>query len=255
MAVVTVSARKRFADRYANERKTLNLEASQFRIRELSTHWNGLKYVEAKDLGPVLLLEQTAWPTEDLTAVQQAKLKPRLIQAMGYLQNPELSTYGALKTNGLRWEFSLRSSLTNEYGAALGEVRQPGEVLTKLWQTMAPPMPAQPRPRLTAICLTNLVVATSQTNSRSTIVNGPTRKGLTVLRVAPEPGFNYAPKHTVTEGGGPDELYAHISFYARSNTSTNAGPVYLSLAWSEPDQEWVLGRLMADVLLKFEVPF
>ncbi len=100
-----------------------------------------------------------------------------------------------------------------------------------------------------------MTLVTSRTNSRMTIVNGPTRKGLTTLRVAPEPGFVYAPKHASSEGGGPDELYAHLSFYARSNTSTNAGPVYLSLAWSDLDQQWVLGRLMSDVLLKLEVPF
>lgn len=187
--------------------------------------------------------------------MQLAKLKPRLAKTLAYLQSPELITYGWLKTNGLHWKFSLSSRVTNDYGAAIGEARQADEVVERLWQAMTPPTTAQRRPYLAAVCLDMLILATSKTNSGSALVNGPARKGLTALRMAPEPGFSYAPKHTVSEGGGPDELYAHFSFYARSNTSTNAGPVYLSLAWSEPDQEWVLGRLMSDVLLKFEVLF
>jgi hypothetical protein len=255
LCVITLGIRTAFASRFATERRLLNQQASQARIQELSAYWNGLSYAQVQLDWLAALLEYAARPSNGLTVTQLHKLKPRLAQPFGYLENPELGKYGALKANGLRWEFSLRSYLTNEYGAVLGSVRWPDESLTKLWQALAPPSAGMERPRLTAICLTNLTLVTSRTNSRSAIVNGPTQKGLTMPRVAIEPGFAYEPKHTVTDGGGPDELYAHFSFYARSNTSTNAGPVYLSLAWSEPDQEWVLGRLMADVLLKFEFLF
>jgi hypothetical protein len=36
---------------------------------------------------------------------------------------------------------------------------------------------------------------------------------------------------------------------ARSDASTNAGPVYLCLCWSEADQDWALHRLISDALL------
>jgi hypothetical protein len=212
LAIVTVCGHAALANRHAMERRTLNQEAGQRRERELSAFWNSLRFVETEGDWIEQMFARIIWPTTGLNELQSAKLKRRFARTLAYLRTPDLATYGSLKTNGLRWDFSLRNSITNEYGSVLGEVHQPVEVTAKLWQALTPPTPAQPRPRLTAICLTNVVIVTSQTNSRITIVNGPTRKGLTALRVAPEPGFNYAPKHTVTEGGGPDELYAHVSF-------------------------------------------
>ncbi len=254
VTLAAVSVRGSLADRYAAERKALNQAASRSRIRELAAYWNGLDYAAAQESWSGQLSARLAWPSDGLTATQVAALKPRLAEVLTYLQRPDFASYTRLKTNGVRWEFSLNATVTNEYSAALGAVNEPAEVMAKLWQATGPP-PGAERPRLAAVNLDRMTLVTSRTNSRMTIVNGPTRKGLTTLRVAPEPGFVYAPKHASSEGGGPDELYAHLSFYARSNTSTNAGPVYLSLAWSDLDQQWVLGRLMSGVLLKLEVPF
>jgi len=251
--LLTAVARAALAGRYALERQAINHEAWLQRSQGLTTTWGAHTFTPASAQLPELALTRLSWPSHRLTATQEASLRQRFPEVIAYLQNPRLEDYLRLKTNGLRWDFALDTRLTNEFASALGEVREPGEVVTRLWQATGSPANGLSRGQITAVCLENLSFALSHTNNQATLVHGLIAKGLTILRVAPEPGFIYSGRPMTLESGGPEELYAHFSFYARSSTSTNAGPIYLSLAWSEADQQWVPSRLMVDVLLKLEM--
>jgi hypothetical protein len=89
----------------------------------------------------------------------------------------------------------------------------------------------------------------------TSLLHGKVAKGLTVLRQANDPGFRYVTPSSLPTNASPEPVFVHLSLFARSSGSTNAGPVYLSLEWSEQSQNWVLSQMYSDVLLNMHVMF
>jgi prepilin-type N-terminal cleavage/methylation domain-containing protein len=100
---------------------------------------------------------------------------------------------------------------------------------------------------LTAISLYQLCGTVTNTTSWNELLNGATAKGFTVAQFGFEPGFTYSPDAGATS--------VNWSFYARSNRSHSAGPVYVSFTWSNRDQNWIPQQLFVDQLLSYRPLF
>jgi hypothetical protein len=70
-----------------------------------------------------------------------------------------------------------------------------------------------------------------------------------------EPGFCYGDQTVPVSSDSVRGLFFHLSFIAHSSSSPDAGPVYLSLYWSEAGQQWALSRLFTDRLLNVRLLF
>ena len=160
-----------------------------------------------------------------------------------------MDSYLGLKTHGLQ---AGRESAPATSALLDSEVKASVE---DLWNNMRTNKSSPPLGRLTAICLDRVRIAVTHTNSPGSVFNGPVAQGFTIARSSINPGFTYRPLSQGTEELLRGGSFVLISFTARSDSSTNSGPVYLSLWWSESDKDWAPERLFTDGLLNTEVFF
>jgi hypothetical protein len=257
---VTLGVRSALKTQYAAERHRIETEGRARRTTEIAAVWNQLNYTDvASPDFTERFLSLTNWRALALTALQEARLRERLADVVAYLREPSLDRYVRLKMEGLYQTFELSAMATQVLAHAdlklpLNSLA-PEEAVEQLWRAAVIGTNANASPsRITAICLDRVRVALSHTNSPATVFAGPVRQGFTVAKAAIDPGFRYGPP--VNGSTSSDQgFFVLLSFFARSNHSTNASPVYLSLAWSEADRRWVSSRLFTDVLLNFNLLF
>ncbi|HEV2393596.1 MAG TPA: hypothetical protein VG146_14685 [Verrucomicrobiae bacterium] len=179
----------------------------------------------------------------------------RLRQILVYLCNPSLNEYYRLKTENLRYDFNLTPRAIRVLGKA--GARSPSitarQTVGDLWGALARGTKTKWPTRLTAVCLDNVAAVTSSTNSVPTMLGGRLFKSMTIAYDALNPGFHYRPP--AGHQALPSQLFLNLSFYARSNVSTNPGPVHISLVWSDPDANWALNRMLSDVHLNLNTMF
>ena len=246
---------------YAEQRRALHARASKERTRELARHWNSFAYTNA--MGSVLaevVVTRINWTSLQLTEIQQTKLKSRLREVFGYLGNPTFEEYYRLKTEGLTCRLELNGPARNLLArrAARTNYIDGQEIewtLRTLWEAAFPTNGAAGPGTIVGISLDRVRATTSVTNSHTSILSGKTANGLSIVLEAMEPGFCYGGRTNAVSSDSAHGLFAHLSFFARSSASNDAGPVYLSLCWSECDQEWALSRLFTDGVLKFRMVF
>jgi len=109
--------------------------------------------------------------------------------------------------------------------------------------------------RVSEVCFDSIESAIAHNNSPESLLRGKVRKGLTVAVEAANPGLVYTSLPGSLKQGPDEAIYFHLSFFAKVNGSTNAGPVYVSLCWLEQDQEWGLSRLITDQWLGIKTVF
>lgn len=245
----TVSVQHAFRGRYVAERKSLASESRARRVNEVATVWNALHYTDIQDGQPVWKSVTNA-PFQSLllSSPQGQKLELRLAEVFKYLHNPSFEEYYRLKTENLVCQYAPSDRAKGLLTNTLVNLQDPREVAQRLWDSVGEKDRAARRSGMTAICLDQIAAALSSTNSLSVILRSKASKGMTVLRQTIDPGFSYgfaAPSNSVPR----EPLFVHLSFFARSSSSTNAGPVYLSLGWSDRSQNWVLSGMYSDVLL------
>ncbi len=260
--LLTLSMRLALSERYRLERRKIEAAAAKRRSSDIAAGWNRMSF-SAPSRGKLgdAFVRAIDWQRLVLSDVQKARLGTRLREILNYLQNPSLDEYYRLKTEGLTWKFELSESGCRrlglaEPGPATAAELQPLDAVGALWdavrrlnnKTGAPP-------RLTAVCLEGVRIATSQTNSPSAVLVGQIAKGLTIAQEATDPGFTYATQAAPNFADRRQDLFVFLGFLGRSDVSEDAGPLYISLYWSEDDQDWALSRLFTDVLLKMNVLF
>ena len=258
---LVVPARVALSGRYKAERRTIEAEGRNQRVRELAAAWNALKYTDATSADFFdALVTKIDWSSLRLSEAQKTKLISRLREVFDYLRDPSFEEFYRLKTEGFRWEFQL-TKLAGEtlrraglVGAAHGE-GEPRGVAKSVWDVVAHKSGGGTPARFTAACLDYVRITTSQTNSPASILSGRISKGHTVAQLAVDPGFKYVGAVNSSATKRAQDLFLHVSLFARSNASTNAAPVYISLYWSEADQSWALSHLLTDVLLKVDTLF
>jgi len=260
--LLTLSMRLALSERYRLERRQIEAVAAKQRSRDVADGWNRQSF-SAPTRGKLgdAFVRAIDWQRLALSDVQKARLDSRLREILNYLQSPSLDEYYRLKTEALSWKFQLGESARRrlglaEPGPATAAELQPLDAVGALWdavrrlnnKTGAPP-------RLTAVCLEGIRIATSQTNSPSAVLLGQIAKGFTIAQEATDPGFTYAPQALSDIADRRQEVFVFLGFLARSDVSEDAGPLYISLYWSEDDQNWALSRLFTDVLLKMNLLF
>lgn len=288
LAFVTATARLVWHERYRQERMRIEARASVKRIHEIAAGWNSLTYAPAssREFGSAFV-ERINFAALGLTDIQKGKLKPRLLEVLNYLRSPTLSEYRRLKTEGLHYRFEVFKQLSERPGAPtnpgyhqgghrtatnrlqLGGITGAEAVKTQSlwlketvndqsewsnleerWSRMSVSGKVLTPSKILGICLDQISIAVSQTNSTESILKGKVSKGFTVAQLNSETGFKYGPDIDIP---GIPGIFVHISFFARSNSSTNAGPVYLSLGWSQVDDQWAVITMITDAVLKLNV--
>jgi hypothetical protein len=259
--LLTVSVRMALSQRYFLERRTIEAEASKQRSRDMAASWNRLRFSDAAN-GRLSddFIGAIEWPRLTISEVQRASLKERLYQVINYLQDPSFEEYYSLKTEALDWSFELSAAGRRRLGnleimKGCVEQPQPLELVMPLWDATCRQNKNGLPPRLTSVCQESIDIATSRTDSAAALLKGPVAKGFTMAREATSPGFIYGQKAASGSAELKQDLFVFLSFVARCDVSTDAGPVYISLYWSEPDQNWALSRLLTDVLLNMNILF
>ncbi len=270
----------------------MELAARARRTAEIAALWNQLTYADlAAPETTSRFLTAVDWRSLRLSTTQETRLHTRLAEVPAYLGQPTVAGYLRLKTEGLHPTFApnpmarrapdpsptapvqnATAGRTTRRGAAQspapdGEAgspesrptglalpalpANPEQVVESLWRRLATNRPPS---RLTAVCLERIRVATTTTNTPFVVFTGPTAQGFTIARGAINPGFWYGP---VPADGRPAEsgLFCLVSFFGRSDASTHAGPIYLSLYWSEAARAWAPHRLISDEVLNLDTLF
>ena len=260
---VTLAVRSMLTDDYAAERRQIELNGRARRASEMAASWNKARYISTSD--PAFnerFLEKLEWGSLHLPPERETMLREKLTEVMEYLRAPSLSRYLQLKTNGMHLTFEPSLATQQSLKRALKSQPhqrelEPGRAVSTLWSyLMSPTNKGGEYPRLTAVSIDHVKTALSYTNSATAVLKGPVSQGMTIVQEAINPGFRYTFWFTNVNqvSAAPGSLVC-VSFLARSNTSTNATPVYLSLRWSEVDGKWAPDRLFTDVLLNFRTFF
>jgi len=257
---VVLSARAAFKSMYAEQHRALQLRAFNERGQELARIWNALTYTNVtSDLVAEVFLSRVDWSSLQLTEIQEVQLKGRLGEVLGFLCSPDFGEYYRLKTEGLASSLKPSDIALRLFGESIDDdensTDQQVRILRTLWEKATGGPMSSLRSEIIAISLDRVRAATSTVNSHQAILGGNVSNGLTVIVEAVEPGFRYGSETNAVSSESIQGLFFHLSFIARSNTSTNAGPVYLSLYWSESDQNWALSRLLTDRGLNFRTLF
>jgi len=257
----TLSVRTALQPQYSQERRRIEGTARTKRVQQIAAAWNTLRYtdISTPDL-PETFFARLDLQKVQLTPPQQERLRVRLREIFEYLRNHTFESYLELKTNGLHYTFtpSRTSELSSPEANLISTTYPESDVkasVEDVWNSLRTKKSPLPMGRLTAICLDRVRIAVTHTNSPGSIFNGPVAQGFTIARSSVNPGFSYEGLSDETGGwlsGGPFLL---VSFPARSASLSNSGPVYISLWWSEMDQDWAPNRLFTDGLLNMAIFF
>ncbi len=246
--------------RYLQQRRASQAEAFHRGVRDKAEKFNSYRYItgEGLMLGR-LLAEKLDTKSLQLSDRQLEKLKSRLPEVFSYLGNPSFEKYHQLKADGFKVQVQLSpktESFLKKSGVTVGEVQgaEVARTLKCLWDRLKGTNHIE-NARLTGLCLENFKARVSHTNSHPSILGNNTGAGITAVDEVFEPGFRYAGQTNAVSYEHSSGLFFHLSFLARSNSSTDAGPMFVSLYWSEPDENWAPSRLFVDQLLKFNVWF
>jgi hypothetical protein len=258
----TLLVRSELRQRYTSEQQRIEQEGRTRRAAELAGNWNRLKYlaISSSDFQDRFYALTNWAPLSSLSDLQRERFFRRLAETIDYLEEPTVDRYLRLKTNDLRPRFELsagaRQVLTSRKQPVPAELPQsPDGAVARLWTAVAAKDGfSEPWPHLTAINLERLRAAAVRTNTTASALSTQTALGMTMLRGAMDTGFRYGP--TATNQTGSDRVtLAQVSFFARSSSSSNAAPVYLSFSWSEEDRDWAPQQLLSDVLLNIDPLF
>ncbi len=243
--------------RYDAERHQVEAAGRARRITEIATGWNALNFTEisqpavAKQL--FLRVDSQKLP---LSQVQRDRLEVRLKEILEYLCRPSFETYLDLKTHGLHYRVTKTLGAKHIRGLAELPPESDNESFARsLWNSAAGRTNVDPHAHLTSIGLETVRAAIAHTNSPASVFGGAVWQGFTVACAGGDTGFRYGDGSNRTEAPASTGPFTLLSFLAHSSSSTNAAPIYLSLFWSEVDQNWAFNRLFTDMLLKFEPPF
>ncbi|HXT42277.1 MAG TPA: hypothetical protein VN887_19875 [Candidatus Angelobacter sp.] len=252
---ITLTVRAVLREQYSQERRQIEAQARENRVRQVAAVWNAFQYtdISTKDLSENVLAKP-ALQGLLLTRIQRERLRIRLPDILSYLGNPTCDAYMRLKTNELHYKFVLTTDTEQFLQNGNPPVASEAETVTRaLWHKVTNPH-GDAGPGLTGICLERIRAAVTHTNSPGSFFSGAVAQGFTMAKAAIDPGFRYGMQ--TTGGGSSDEgPFLLLSFFAHANASTNAAPVYLSLYWSDEDQQWAPSRLFTDVLLNINLLF
>lgn len=259
-AAVTV-AQEALREKHHREHGDIQKTAFLDQSRAIQAKWQALRYtsVEKGDFADAIL-RRIDWTALNLSDIQRRSLDHRLRRLISYLQNPTFEEYYRLKTEGLAHRFEPAEEALQEYERAsaplpLSAANEVQDVLKFFWDGIAERADHPNLPKITAVCLDHVALVTSRTNSDWSIVQGGVAKGLTLAFPAYDPGIRYSSLDGSFAETRNTPLFVHLSVYAKFNDSEYASPLYLSLAWLDPEGTWALSRMITDTWSRVRTMF
>jgi hypothetical protein len=236
-------------DHYKRDRREVERQARDRRTRELLAFWGKLTFSAGEQV-PGAFAARVDWPSLHLADNQKRLAMNRIGDVIAYLENPSLQEYYRLKTEGLHYAFKPSPRATHVLARSNRQVVADDlrSTVAAVWERMSGERP----PCLTGICLDNIAAITTTTNNAAAMLGGKLSKSFTIAYDALDPGFQY---QTGAAQSTAKQLFLNLSFFARSSTSTNPGPVHISLLWSDADGTWALHKMLTDVHLNLNTMF
>lgn len=249
---------------YAREIHRAGTRAAQRGALDKERRWLDLPYVDVDKISLAEVLDRRIrWESLNLTSNQCFSLRIALREVACYLQKPTFDEYyrlrikssmpidptptdpaQPLKGDGVSGATQSLMSISSKIRVSAEE----GEQLKLLWNRIHSRNGSLQPPRISGICPIYIAASISTSNSALSLVHGGVAKGFTAFVEHLSPPF-------VHFHGSPDGPFFHLSFYAKVGGRQDAGPVYLSLSWSFPDQSWDLGGLITDTCLHVQTIF
>jgi hypothetical protein len=254
VVLITLVVRLALGPQYAEERRQIEDKARAARTHDLLRTWRGMPFSQGERV-PGAFAARVNWASLDLSPLQGDRAQRRITQVIAYLSDPTFAAYYRLRTENLQFRFTLEPWAAELFAGSNATIRSlsPRDATKAVWEAVLLRSKAAATSRLTGICLDNIAAVTTATNSVPAMLSGKLFKWITIARKALNPGFGYG-----VDGqspSAPNKLFLDLSFYARSSTSTNPGPVHLSVCWSESDSDWTLNQMLTDVHLNMETLF
>jgi len=259
--VLSLAGRTRLRTQHARELQEIGDKAREQRSLEIEAQWQACAYSNAFAEHFIdSFRAKIKWSSLDLSDLQKEKLRTRLKEIFLYFQNPGFDEYYRLKTERLHYlvpssplaKTPVETSMSKGH---IGGEAQPQKTLSAVWNKLHAKGGSGRLPKLAAVCLDSIESETTRTNTPNSLLKGKVGKGLTVAVEAANPGLVYTSVGDPLKPGTEVPIYFHLSFFAKANGSTNAGPVYVSLCWLEEEQEWGLSRLITDQWLGINTVF
>jgi hypothetical protein len=254
IAVITLVARLLLREHYSRERFQIEAKARTTRARDLLGVWRQFRFSEGDHLAD-RISARVPWMALGLNPMQRELAEQRLKDVLAYLADPSFAAYYRLKTEGVHFRFRPNLAVAKVLGITNVPLRElpPRDAVQAVWNAAQARSTSGAVSKLTSVCLESIAAITSSTNSVPTVIGGKLFKWVTIGFIAYDPGFNY---ETVDSIRSPtNQIFLNLSFYARSSTSTNPGPIHLSLYWSQADTNWALSRMVTDVHLNMNTLF
>jgi hypothetical protein len=255
IVLLAVGLRVGMKEHYAKERRQILDNARQQWFDRMQAGWQGLRYADmAEEAFLESFLSKIDWNELELSEPQRTKLKPRIEGVLLYLKDPKAQDYYRLKTEGVGFRFMPTGEATEFLADYEPLDMEAGSETTEEWIRAL-----FERVRIGSdgpygireISFDGVGATLSRTNTPTALLAGPVGRGFTRAEAALDPGFRYGSGGEEGTGG----LFFHLSFFARARGTDNVGPVYVSLAWLEEDQQWALSRLITDAMLGMKALF
>lgn len=198
----------------------------------------------------------------ELDAEQVLKLRRRIEGVVKYIEDDSLEQYMFIRTNELRYVFNCNEALLKSLKAS-GPVSttlvssDPQKVTTLFWSLTHRASRGIKSFRLGSVCLESVAGCVATNDTPWSLLKGKVGKGITLAVEAPNPGFSYSQEisNPARYSQVGSNIFFHFSFLVKLENSTNAGPIYLSLAWLPDQRQWAPSRLIVDSWLDLRTIF
>lgn len=261
LATVVIALRLAGRDYYRQDYASRTLQGATVRQNEIERNWQNLAYTNAA-LGKLVepFFERIRWTSLGVPSPRQERLKERLRELFRYLGDPTFENYYRLKAEGLHYDFhpgpeAVRLLAMARRGKDAKSDLPAKETTRILWRQVHERGGVLVLPKITAVSLDRVAYMVNHTNSGKALLLGRKVLGFTVGREAVNPGFQYTGAQEHSAGTSENPLLFDFGFLAKFNGTDTAGPVFVSLRWSDKDQTWVLNRLITDNLLNISTLF
>jgi hypothetical protein len=237
-AGLVTSVRAILSPRYQNELAEIERKAREERTLDYVKTWSSFRFADLRrpEVVPYFLNEAASRaqiPPEEVPSFRES-----IEAVIKYLISPDFYSYYSIKTKHRDFSFSptIQSGLTKTVVTSGKEsIKDP---LRTFW------LSSMDTNSLTHCALSTIRVASTTTNSLADLITGQASLGFTYIAFPVNPGFKYYDHMT-----NSSERFINIGFLAKTRTSTNLGPVYLTLLWEESRKRWVFESIRYEGIL------
>jgi hypothetical protein len=236
-----------FRAHYSRQYNLLVERASGQKAAKVIANWTSLAYTNRSSTSHLdaVVLSNLDWTTLPLDDGRKQKLRLRLSEILSYMEEPSFQSYFSLKANGVTYEFSLNTNLLPVLGSQAGMLTGRADVeglVSNAWMKVSG---LQSRKTLTGVCVQSVRHAVSPDGSIPGLLKSKAGLQFLTLQTFLDPGFHYSLEDQSASRVFVSPVFYHLGFIGRFDP-TGVSPFFVTLEWSEKDQQWLLVRFGAD---------